>query len=75
MPSFSSGGGGGGGGGGGHSPITNTFIAPAVSYDSKFWGKFMPVLFCIIELVYFDAPKIIFLFTHLDDIHTFQPLM
>ena len=35
----------------------------------------MTVLFCIIELVYFDAPEIIILITHLDDVHTFQPLM
>ena len=35
----------------------------------------MPVLFCVIELVYFIAPKIIFLITHHDDIYTFQPLM
>ena len=35
----------------------------------------MPILLCVIEFVDFDAPKIIFLITHLDDIHTFQSLI
>ena len=34
----------------------------------------MPVLLSIIELVYFNAPKIIFVITHLDDIHTFSTI-
>ena len=35
----------------------------------------MPILLCIIEFVDFDAPKIIFLISHHEDIHTIQSLI
>ena len=41
---------------GGLSPINGVFISPVVSNDSKLQGKFMPVLFSVVELVYFYAP-------------------